>query len=338
MKIGILGAGTWGTALALLLANNKHDVVLWSAIPSEIEELKTTCRHKNLPGAVLPKSIVYTSDIADAACCKLVIFVTPSAYIRQTAARAAEYLTDGAVIASAAKGIEPGTLLTMTEVIEDEIRKSGRDVGYEIAALSGPTHAEEVAMGLPTAIVAAAENESTAFRIAEVFSSSCLRAYANTDVRGVELCGALKNIIAIAAGANRGMGFGDNSTAMLITRGMAEITRMGMAMGCRRETFMGLAGIGDLIVTATSVHSRNNRCGELIGKGMSFDEAREEIGMVIEGYYALDAAMALSEKYGVEMPITSAVYDCIKNGKDPREAMSALMMRDLKNEASGYDG
>lgn len=332
MKIGILGAGTWGCALALLLANNNHDVTLWSAIGSEIDELSATGRPRNLDDVIMPDSITYTKDISDACDAELVIFVVPSQFIRSTAALACKHVADGTLIACASKGIEQGTLFTMTEIIDDEMRKLNRAVKYELVALSGPTHAEEVAKGLPTSIVAATENEATALRIAEVFSSTCLRAYANTDVKGVELCGALKNIIAIAAGANRGMGFGDNSTAMLITRGMAEITRIGLAMGCNRATFMGLAGIGDLIVTATSRHSRNNRCGELIGKGYTYEQAKAEIGMVVEGYHALEAAVALSEKYGVEMPITRAVYDCVKLGKNPREAMLELMTRELKVE------
>ena len=332
MKIGILGAGTWGCALALLLANNKHEVTLWSAIGQEIDELQTTRIPRNLPDSLMPENIRYTKEISDATDSELVIFVVPSAFIRSTARAAVPYLKDGTLIACASKGIEPHTLLTMTEIIEDVINEINPTLKYESVALSGPTHAEEVAKGLPTSIVAASEREQTALRIAEVFSSTCLRAYANTDVKGVELCGALKNIIAIAAGANRGMGFGDNSTAMLITRGMAEITRIGLAMGCKISTFMGLAGIGDLIVTATSRHSRNNRCGELIGKGYTYEQAKDEIGMVVEGYYALEAAIALSEKYGVEMPITRAVYDCIKLGKNPKKAMIELMTRELKVE------
>ena len=332
MKIGILGAGTWGCALALLLANNNHDVTLWSAIESEIDELAATHKHRSLVGSVMPETIKYTKNIADAASCELVIFVVPSAYIRSTAALASPHFTDEALIACASKGIESDTLMTMTEVIEDVISVTRPSLEYSTVALSGPTHAEEVALGLPTSIVAASKDERVAMRIAEVFASTCMRAYANTDVKGVELCGALKNIIAIAAGANRGMGFGDNSTAMLITRGMAEITRIGVAMGCRRETFMGLAGIGDLIVTATSRHSRNNRCGELIGKGYTYEEAQREIGMVVEGYHALEAAVALSRRYNVEMPITGAVYACIKLGKSPREAMIELMTRELKME------
>ena len=332
MKIGILGAGTWGCALAYLLANNKHDVTLWSKVESEIDELASGRSPKNLPDTMMPENIVYTKEIAEACQAELVIFVVPSEFMRATAEAATEHFRDGVLIACASKGIEEDTLFTMTEIIADVINKINKSLVYESATLSGPTHAEEVAKGLPTSIVAASDKKETAMRIAEVFSSTCLRAYANTDVKGVELCGALKNIIAIAAGANRGMGFGDNSTAMLITRGMAEITRIGLAMGCQPSTFMGLAGIGDLIVTATSRHSRNNRCGELIGRGYTYEQAKAEIGMVVEGYHALEAAMTLSQRYGVEMPITKAVYDCVKLGKSPREAMVELMTRELKVE------
>ncbi len=333
MKIGVLGSGTWGTALAALLANNGHETVLWSAIPAEIDALSTTHTHKNLPDAILPNSLSYTKDIGVAcAGAELVLFVTPSEFIRATARLAAPHLEAGAILANAAKGIEKTTLKTMTEVIGEEIRVCRPNETFILAALSGPTHAEEVAKGLPTSIVSACEDEETSMKIARVFASSCMRVYTNTDVLGVEIAGALKNIVAIASGMSSGMGFGDNAQAMLITRGAAEITRMGIAMGCRRRTFMGLAGIGDLIVTCTSRHSRNNRCGEMIGKGKTYEEALQEIGMVVEGYHALEAAMELSQKYKVEMPITKAVYDVIKNGKTPREAVVQLMNRDLKNE------
>ncbi len=333
MKIGVLGAGTWGTALAALLANNGHKVVLWSAIPSEIDELTATHRHKNLPGSVLPESLFFTKDIAEA-CAEqeMVIFVTPSNFIRATARRTAPYLSSGTIVVSAAKGLEKTTLLPMTEIIREEVERQSPTLSLIYAALSGPTHAEEVALGLPTSIVAACEDEETSMKIAHAFQSSCMRVYTNTDVLGVEIAGALKNIVAIASGMIRGMGFGDNAQAMLITRGAAEITRMGMALGCKRRTFMGLAGIGDLIVTCTSHHSRNNRCGEMIGRGKSYEEAEKEIGMVVEGYHALEAAMELSRKYNVEMPITEAVYNVINNGKSPLEAVETLMTRDLKNE------
>ena len=333
MKICVLGAGTWGTALASLLVENGHDVVLWSALPEEIDLLEKTRLHKNLPGRVLPAELKYDKNISTAVDgAELVLFVVPSQFIRSTARLVAPHLTDGAVLVSAAKGIEPNTLKTMTEIIEDEVSAARPELDCKYAALSGPTHAEEVAVGQPTSIVSACEDEEVSMQIARAFASSCMRVYTNTDVLGVELAGALKNIVAIASGINRGMGFGDNAQAMLITRGAAEITRMGLAMGCKRRTFMGLAGIGDLIVTCTSRHSRNNRCGELIGRGKSYEEAAREIGMVVEGYYALEAAMALTKKYSVEMPITEAVYAVIKNGKAPKDAMVELMTRDLKNE------
>ncbi len=333
MKIGILGAGTWGIALASLLAKNKNDVTVWSALPDEIDALKATHTHKNLPGAVLPQNISYTKNIEHA--CRgseLIIFVTPSAFIRSTAQKACPFIEDGTVLASAAKGIEQKTLKTMTDIIEDEVLKNRPNLKYTVAALSGPTHAEEVALGMPTSIVAACRNEAVALNIAEVFANSCMRVYTNTDVLGVEICGALKNIIAIAAGIMRGMGLGDNAKAMLMTRGISEMTRIGLAMGCHRRTFMGLAGIGDLIVTCTSIHSRNNRCGELIGKGKTYEEASREIGMVVEGYFALEAATELSRKYDVEMPITNAVYDIIKNNRTLDDVMCELMSRNIKTE------
>ena len=332
MKIGVLGAGTWGIALTALLSKNGHDLIVWSAIEKEVNELKKTRSHKNLEGLVLLDTVKYTTDIKEAVCDReLIIYVTPSQYIRSTAMAAAPYIPENAILASAAKGIEKKSLMTMTDIIEDEMKKLGR-CDYHLVALSGPTHAEEVALGLPTSIVAACKNEEISLILATAFSNSCMRIYTNTDVLGVELAGALKNIIALAAGINQGMGFGDNSKAMLITRGAAEITRIGLAMGAKLETFMGLAGIGDLIVTCTSRHSRNNRCGELIGMGKSYADASKEIGMVVEGYHALEAALELSEKYSVEMPIVSAVNDVINNSTPPVSAIRALMNRDVKNE------
>ncbi len=333
MKITVLGAGTWGVALAILLAENRHEVTVWSALPQEIEALQATRKHPNLPGAVLPEGIVYTADLGESVRdTELVLFVVPSKFIRTTTERVLPFLPQNTLLVNASKGLESGTLLTMTQVMEDVIAKNRPDLAYTVAALSGPTHAEEVAIGQPTSIVSACEDEAAARKIAEIFASSAMRAYTNTDILGVELCGALKNIIALAAGITRGMGFGDNAKAMLMTRGISEITRVGLAMGARRRTFMGLAGIGDLIVTCTSVHSRNNRCGELIGKGYTYEEAAREIGMVVEGYYALHAAMELSAKYRVEMPITEAVFDIIENGCKPADAMHRLMNRTLKSE------
>ena len=333
MKIGVLGAGTWGIALAALLDANNHDVTVWSALPDEIDLLEATGVHRNLPNIKLRDSIKYTKDIEQAIAGKeMVLFVVPSSFIRVTARKAAPYIENGTILVTAAKGMESGSLMTMTEVISNELDELRQDLKYNLAALSGPTHAEEVAAGMPTSIVSACDDEEISTKIAEVFANSCMRVYTNSDVKGVEICGAMKNIIALAAGINNGMGLGDNSKAMLMTRGIAEITRLGLAMGCDRKTFMGLAGIGDLIVTCTSQHSRNNRCGQLIGMGIPYEKARDEIGMVVEGYYALEAAMEISRKYGVELPITEAVYKVIKEGLSPKEAMLTLMTRDLKSE------
>lgn len=333
MNICVLGAGTWGTALAALLVRNGHRTVLWSALPEELDALAATHTHPHLPGAHIPEELLYEQD-AERACrdAQMVLFVVPSEYIRATAARVAPYLANGVILVSAAKGLERNTLKSMTDILAEEVRAVRPTLSCAVAALSGPTHAEEVACGLPTSIVAACEDEAVSLTIAEAFKNTCMRVYTNTDVRGVELSGALKNIVAIAAGITRGMGLGDNALAMLMTRGAAEITRVGLAMGCRRRTFMGLAGIGDLIVTCTSRHSRNNRCGELIGRGMSYEEAAREIGMVVEGYHALEAAMQLMRTYDVQMPITEAVYDVIFGGITPREAMVRLMNRDIKSE------
>lgn len=332
-NIAILGGGTWAIALAKLLCENHHRVTVWSALPQEIASLRKNRMHPNLPGVRLPAELQYTEDIGEAIRGKeFVVFAVASAYVRSTAKCAAPYITSEQILIDVAKGMEPETLLTMTEVIADELEKSGTAYCKSLVALSGPTHAEEVARGVPTSIVSACQDEAVACKVADIFMNSCMRVYTNTDIHGVELCGTLKNIIALAAGMLRGMGCGDNTTAMLITRGIAEMTRMGIAAGCRRRTFSGLAGIGDLIVTCTSVHSRNNRCGELMGKGLPYKEASAKIGMVVEGYYALDAAVALCSKYHVDMPIVSAVYDVVKNGRDPFEAMQELMTREMKSE------
>ncbi len=333
MNVTILGGGTWGIALAKLLCENGNGVTVWSALPSEIDELSQTGRHKNLPGAILPKDIKYTKELSEALeCCEFIIFAVASAFIRTTAKACAPFIKEHHIIVDVAKGMEENTLFTMTEVIEDELRKNGIDFPLKLVALSGPTHAEEVAMNIPTSIVSACPDEACSEAVASLFANSTMRVYTNTDIKGVELCGALKNIVALAAGISRGMGYGDNTAAMLITRGIAEMTRMGLSLGCHRRTFAGLAGIGDLIVTCTSRHSRNNTCGQYIGEGLSYEEASKKVGMVVEGYYALDAAMALSKKQGVDMPIIFAVYDIVKNGRKPEEAIRTLMSRAIKSE------
>ena len=329
-KIGVLGAGTWGMALARVLSLAGHDVTVWSALPQEIDEFSATRRHPNLPGMVIPQQIAFTKDIREAVQEQdLILFAVPSPFVRATARAACPYLPEGQIIVDVAKGIEADTMLTMTGIIESELPgKKAR-----LVALSGPTHAEEVARDLPTTIVSASSDPEAARFVQDVFLGTCMRVYTNDDVLGVELCGAMKNIIALASGISTGLGFGDNTKAALITRGMVEISRLGTAMGCRKETFNGLAGIGDLIVTATSMHSRNNRCGILLGQGLSPEEAVRQVGMVVEGINALPAAMRLQERYGVEMPIVSAVNAIVTGKVSAAVAVDKLMAREQKCEA-----
>ncbi len=329
--IAVLGAGTFGIALAAALAKEGKCVSVWSALPDEIETLKRERRQKNLAELVLPESIAYTADIAEAIAGKaLVLFAVPSVFVRSTARAAAPHLCEGQTVVDVAKGVEEKTLLFMSEVIGEELAAAGKTL--PIVALSGPTHAEEVAKNLPTVIVAACKDNAAAVRVQDFFSSTCLRVYTAFDVRGTELCGALKNIVAIAAGAAAALGYGDNTAAALMTRGMAEIARLGLAMGCAPETFYGLAGIGDVIVTATSTHSRNRRAGALLAEGRNEQEARREVGMVVEGFNALPAACALAERYEVEMPIIFAVRDLMAGKTTPKAAVDALMTRKKKSE------
>ena len=328
-KIGVLGAGTWGMALARMLCVSGHEVTVWSAIEKEIDEFSVTRRHPNLPGMEIPAELGFTKDIAEVCRDKdVLLFAVPSVFVRGTAKKAAPYITDDQIIVDVAKGIEADTLFTMSQIIADEVKNPN----VKIVALSGPTHAEEVAKDLPTTIVSACEDENAALEVQKIFANSCLRVYTNTDVLGVELCGALKNVMALGSGVALGLGFGDNAKAALITRGMAEIVRLGRAMGCQEQTFYGLAGIGDLIVTATSAHSRNNRCGILLGQGVAPDEAVKQVGMVVEGIHALNAAMILMEKYNVEMPIVKAVNAVVNCGADPLTEVLKLMEREQRPE------
>ena len=328
-KIGVLGAGTWGMALARMLCNSGHEVTVWSAIEKEIDEFSVTRRHPNLPGMEIPEGIVFTKEIAQVCQGKeILLFAVPSPFVRSTAQKAAAFVTDGQIIVDVAKGIEADTLYTMTRIIGEEIKNPE----VKLVALSGPTHAEEVAKDMPTTIVSACEDREAGRKVQEVFSNTCMRVYTNEDVLGVELCGAMKNIMALGAGIAVGYGCGDNAKAALITRGMAEITRLGIAMGCDTQTFYGLAGIGDLIVTATSIHSRNNRCGMLLGQGVPTQEAIRQVGMVVEGINALPAAMRLKTMYKVEMPIVEAVNGVVSGEKTPAEAVHDLMTRLQKHE------
>ena len=330
-KIAVFGAGTWGIALARLLAVNGRDVTVWSAIPAELKSLSTTRRHPNLPGMELPSTMHYTADIAEACAGRdILLFAVPSPFVRATAKKAAKYIPEGQLIVDVAKGVEDKTLMTMSEIIEDELAKAGRTA--RVVALSGPTHAEEVARDMPTLIVAASEDEAAAKAVQKAFTAPNFRVYTNTDRRGTELGGAIKNVVALAVGIALGLGYGDNAKAALITRGNAELTRLGLAMGCKPETFAGLSGMGDLIVTCTSMHSRNLHAGMLLGRGKSADEAKAEVGQVVEGINALPAACRLAKKYKVEMPIVQSV-DAILSGKlEARNALAALMGRDLKHE------
>lgn len=331
-RVGVLGAGTWGTALARMLALNGHETAMWSPRPRDIDALAKTHYHKHLEGVRIPETILLTKDAREACAEKdLIVFALPSVAIRQTAQTVKPYLRDGQILVSVAKGMEADTLLTMTGIIND-VLEEGRQERFHYAALSGPTHAEEVARDLPSAIVAACREDRVARTVQDVFMNSSMRVYRSSDLLGVELCGALKNVIAIAAGACVGMGFGDNTRAALVTRGMAEIKRLGLKMGCRPETFDGLAGIGDMIVTSTSLHSRNMRAGMLIGQGMEPKKAVESIGMVVEGINALPAALELADRYQVELPITFAVDAVVNGGQDPRRVVLDLMMRDKKAE------
>lgn len=326
-KIAVIGAGTWGIALARLLAIKNHSVFVWSAIEKEIDNLKATGTHHILSEMDLPESIVYTKDMKEAIeDCDIILLAVPSVFVRSTTEKIKEFYKDNMVIVCVAKGMEADTLFTMSEIITDVIGCA------KVVALSGPTHAEEVAFDLPTTIVAACGDEKAAEYVQEVFITDFFRVYTNSDIKGVEFAGAIKNVMALGVGISRGLGLGDNTTAALITRGLAEIVRLGTKMGCMRETFYGLAGVGDLIVTCTSIHSRNFKAGKLIGAGMSAEEAKKEVGMVVEGINMLPAAMKLIEKYNVEMPIVEKVNAVVNMGVEPAKAVRELMCRDKKGE------
>lgn len=326
-KIGVIGSGTWGTALAVLLTGNGHEVELWSAVPAEVEALTATRRHPNLGDTPIPEKIRVTGDLEQAMKDKeLLVLSVPSVYVRETAHRMAPFLKEGQVITNVAKGIEDTTLKNLSEIIEEELPAA------RVTVLSGPSHAEEVSRGLPTTCVAGAHRRQDAELVQNLFMSPVFRVYTSPDMLGIELGGALKNVIALAAGIADGLGCGDNTKAALITRGIAEITRLGTAMGGSPETFSGLTGIGDLIVTCASMHSRNRRAGILIGKGYTMDEAMKEVKMVVEGVYSARAARALSKKYQVSMPIVEQVNEVLFDGKPAKDALYDLMLRDRRTE------
>ncbi len=327
MKIAVLGSGGWGTALAMLLVENGHEVTLWSYLEEESQRLRETGENPLLPGVKLPQGLQYTWDLSCVKGCGAVIMATPSFGVRTTAEQIRPYLTPETILISVSKGIEKGTSLRMTEII----RQATGDL-CPVAALSGPSHAEEVARRVPTAVVSACPDQVVAEQVQDLFLNDRFRVYSSSDVIGVELGAALKNVMALCTGCCRGMEFGDNTIAMLMTRGLAEMARLGVALGGRRETFAGLAGMGDLIVTCTSLNSRNYRAGILIGQGVPVDQAIAQIGAVVEGYYAVDSARELAARLGVEMPITQAAYEVLCEGRSPREALQALMRRKKRHE------
>ncbi|MCD8097997.1 MAG: NAD(P)-dependent glycerol-3-phosphate dehydrogenase [Lachnospiraceae bacterium] len=327
-KIGVIGAGSWGTAISRLLSNKGHEVTVWSIVEDEIRMLREEHEHTSkLPGVKLPESIVYTTDLMSAVQGKeLLVLAVPSVYTRSTSHSMAPFVAEGQIIVNVAKGIEESSLMILTDIIEQEIPQANA------AVFSGPSHAEEVGRDIPTTVVAGAKDRKTAEYIQNIFMSETFRVYTSPDMLGIELGGALKNVVALAAGAADGLGCGDNTKAALITRGIAEMARLGIAMGGRAETFYGLTGIGDLIVTCASVHSRNRKAGFLIGQGKTMQEAMDEVQMVVEGVYSAKAAKTLAQKYDIDMPIVKEVNAVLFEGKTAKEALTELMLRDRKIE------
>ncbi len=325
MKIIVLGSGAWGTALAQLLCQNGHQVTLWNKNPQRVQEMASTRRNPRLEGILLHEHMAFTADLSQAASCAMVVFATPSFAIRQTARDVKPFLSGRVILVSVTKGIEAGSGLRMTQIIEEE-------TGLQASALSGPSHAEEVSRNIPTGCVAACADMAVAETIQDAFMNDSFRVYASTDVVGVELSAAMKNVIALCAGISDGLGMGDNTKALLVTRGLTELARLGVALGGRAETFAGLAGVGDMIVTCTSMHSRNRRAGILIGQGVGVEEAMKQVGAVVEGYYAALSAWQLSRMAGVEMPICQQAHAVLYEGADPAASIRALMSRDKKHE------
>ena len=334
MKITVLGAGSWGTALSMTLWKNKHTVYLWTHDEKEAKYLKEKRKCTNLPEVVIPEEITILTSLEEAVKeGEILVYAVPSIFTRSMGERTRAFVRKEQILVTVSKGIEESTLYTMTDILEEFFPEN------KIAVLSGPSHAEEVSRFIPTTIVCASKDEETARTIQSVFISDTFRVYTNKDVLGVEIGAALKNVIALAAGIADGLGYGDNTMAALITRGIAEIARLGQAMGCHLETFAGLSGIGDLIVTCASKHSRNRRAGILIGQGESYEEAMKEVGQVVEGVYAAKAAKKLGEKYQVDLPIVKEVNAVLFEGKAAKDAVSDLMLRDRRSEspAVSYD-
>ncbi len=329
-KVAIIGAGSWGTALSVVLHNNGHKVTIWSIVEDEIKMLEENHEHLDkLPGVKLPEDMEFTTDLKTACEGKdMLVLAVPSPFTRSTSKMMAPFVEDGQLIVSVAKGVEEDTLMTLSQIIKDEIKNC------RVAVLCGPSHAEEVGRCIPTTCVAGSDDKEVAEYVQNTFMNENFRVYTSSDVMGMELGAALKNVVALAAGIADGLGYGDNTKAALITRGIAEISRLGVKMGCQRSTFSGLTGIGDLIVTCASMHSRNRRAGILMGQGKTMDEAMAEVKMVVEGVYSAKAAKALGEKYGVDLPIIDQVNKILFENKPAAEAVRDLMLRDRRDESS----
>ena len=327
-KTGVIGAGSWGIALAKVLHGNGHEVTVWSIVEAEIAMLKEKHEHVDkLPGVKLPEDMVFTTDLKAAIDgMDYLILAVPSVFTRSTAKSMAPFVKPGQVIVCVAKGIEEDTLMTLSDIVSEEIPAA------EVAVMCGPSHAEEVGIGLPTTVVAGADKKHVAEGVQDIFMNEVFRVYTSPDVLGMELGGALKNVIALAAGMADGLGYGDNTKAALITRGIAEMGRLAIAMGASYETLSGLTGIGDLIVTCESKHSRNRKAGMLMGQGYTMQQAMDEVKMVVEGVYSAKAAIALAKKYHVDMPIIEAVNKVLFEDKQAKEAVTELMMRDKRSE------
>lgn len=328
-KICVLGAGSWGTALSIVLSNNGHDVTVWSIDPEEVLMLNDYREQRDkLPGVMVPSIIVFTNNMESALKdAEIVVCAVPSPFVRSTMKNASAFIKEGTIVVDVAKGIEDNTYKTMTEVIKEECPQA------DTAILSGPSHAEEVGRGIPTTIVAGSETKAVAECVQDVFMNDVFRVYTSPDVIGIELGGSLKNVIALAAGIVDGLGFGDNTKAALMTRGIAEISRLVIAMGGHMETLAGLSGIGDLIVTCTSKHSRNRNAGYLMGQGKNYQEAMDEVKMVVEGVYSAKAAKELGKRHNISMPIVEAVNEVLFEGADAREVSMKLLMRDRTIES-----
>jgi glycerol-3-phosphate dehydrogenase (NAD(P)+) len=327
MKAVVLGTGGWGTALSQVLCDNGHAVSLWSHNPDKAEEMRRTRENPLLPGVHLPDCLDITGDIGCVDGADLVVCASPSFAVRATSRAAAPHLRPGAVVVSVSKGIERDTHLRMSQLVEEEIHHC-----CKVVALSGPTHAEEVGIRMPSGCISASEDEAAARFVQDALMNPYFRIYTSSDVVGVELSAALKNVVALSCGISDGLGFQDNTKALLMTRAMAEIARLGTRLGGRRETFGGLAGMGDLIVTCTSMHSRNHRAGILIGQGKTPQEAMDSIGAVVEGYYAAQSVMQLAQELGVEMPICRCAYEVLYHQKNVQDVVEELMNRAKKDE------